>query len=137
MSETIPALSDLPAFMQAAGLQFTEINGSRVAGWIEFGSEHHTPWGMVHGGVYATAVETAASLGASAAVADKGEFAVGVHNATNFLRPMTAGRVDLEAVPLFQGRTQQLWDVVITRSTDGKPVARGQLRLQNVPRPAG
>jgi uncharacterized protein (TIGR00369 family) len=92
---------------------------------------------MVHGGVYATAVETAASLGASAAVADKGEFAVGVHNATNFLRPMTAGRVDLEAVPLFQGRTQQLWDVVITRSTDGKPVARGQLRLQNVPRPAG
>lgn len=137
MSETIPALSDLPAFMQAAGLQFTEINGSRVAGWIEFGPEHHTPWGMVHGGVYATAVETAASLGASAAVADKGEFAVGVHNATNFLRPMTTGRVDLEAVPLFQGRTQQLWDVVITRSTDGKPVARGQLRLQNVPRPAG
>jgi 1,4-dihydroxy-2-naphthoyl-CoA hydrolase len=136
MSETLPALSDLPAFMQAASLQFTEVNGSRVAGWIEFGPEHHTPWGMVHGGVYATAVETAASLGASAAVADKGEFAVGVHNATNFLRPMTHGRVDLEAVPLFQGRTQQLWDVVMTRSTDGKPVARGQLRLQNVPLPA-
>jgi 1,4-dihydroxy-2-naphthoyl-CoA hydrolase len=136
MSETLPALSDLSVFMQAAGLQFTEISGSRVTGWIEFGTEQHTPWGMVHGGVYAAAVETAASMGASTAVADKGEFAVGVHNATNFLRPMTEGRVDLVAVPLFQGRTQQLWDVVITRSADAKPVARGQLRLQNVPRPA-
>jgi acyl-coenzyme A thioesterase PaaI-like protein len=36
---------------------------------------------------------------------------------------------------LFQGRTQQLWEVVISRADDGKTVARGQLRLQNVPLP--
>jgi len=74
-------------------------------------------------------------LGASAAVSDRAEIGVGVHNATDFLRPMTSGRVDVVGEPLFQGRTQQLWDIVITRSSDGKPVARGQLRLQNVPRP--
>ena len=38
------------------------------------------------------------------------------------------------ATPLFQGRTQQLWQVDITRE-DGKLVARGQLRLTNIPRP--
>jgi uncharacterized protein (TIGR00369 family) len=136
MSEAVPDLADLSVFMQAAGLHFTEISGSRVVGWIEFGPEHHTPWGTVHGGVFAAAVETAASMGASMAVTANGEIALGVHNATDFLRPMTEGRADVVAEPLFQGRTQQLWSVVITRTDDGKSVARGQLRLQNVPRPS-
>src|SRR5699024_12189651 len=53
-------------------------------------------------------------IGASNAVADRGEFAVGVHNATDFLRPSTGARVDVEANALYQGRTQQLWEVIIT-----------------------
>lgn len=136
MSDTVPELAESSAFMQAAGLHLTEISGNRVAGWIELGPEHHTPWGVVHGGVYTSAIETAASMGASSSVRDRGLFAVGVHNASDFLRPMTTGRVDIVAEALFQGRTQQLWDVVITRSDDHKAVARGQLRLQNVPLPA-
>jgi hypothetical protein len=36
------------------------------------------------------------------------------------------------AEPIQQGRTQQLWRVVITRAEDGKAVARGQVRLQNI-----
>jgi acyl-coenzyme A thioesterase PaaI-like protein len=31
---------------------------------------------------------------------------------------------------VYQGRTLQLWDVVITRAVDGKDVARGRVRLQ-------
>ena len=58
--------------------------GTRVAGHIDLGPEHHTPWGVVHGGVYTTAVETAASIGASLAVRDRGQFAVGVQTATRF-----------------------------------------------------
>ena len=41
-------------------------------------------------------------------------------------------RVTAEAV--HQGQTQQLWQVTVTRS-DGKMVARGQVRLQNVDLP--
>ncbi len=59
-----------------------------MRGWIHLGEQHHTPWGVVHGGVYAAAVESAASLGASAAVKERGQFAVGVNNTTDFLRPM-------------------------------------------------
>ena len=87
----------------------------------------------MHGGVYTTAVESAASIGASLAVADRGEFAVGVHNATDFLRAATGGRVDVVAEPLQQGRVQQLWLVTVTSADTGKAVARGQVRLQNVP----
>jgi 1,4-dihydroxy-2-naphthoyl-CoA hydrolase len=122
-------------FARVAGLSFEEISGSKVRGSIELGEHHHTPWGVVHGGVYATAVESAASVGASAAVEERGQFAVGVSNSTDFLRPMKEGRVDVVAEPVMQGRSQQLWQVIITRSEDGKEVARGQLRLQNVPLP--
>lgn len=123
-------------FLRVAGLRLEEVGGTRVRGSIELGEEHHTPWGVVHGGVYTAAVESAASVGASAAVEDKGQFAVGVNNSTDFLRPMKEGRVDVIAEPIIQGKGQQLWQVIITRGEDGKEVARGQVRLQNVPLPS-
>lgn len=140
MASLAPGLPDLSlesasTFLAAAGLEMTEVSGTRVVGHLELGPQHHTPWGVVHGGVYTTAVESAASVGATAAVADKGQFAVGLHNATDFLRASTGGRADLVATALQQGRTQQLWLVVVSRA-DGKELARGQVRLQNVDRQA-
>ena len=63
---------------------------------------------------------------------DRGQRAVGVANATDFLRPHRSGRLEVVAVPVHQGRTQQLWQVDIRRPGDDKLVARGQVRLQNV-----
>lgn len=122
-------------FVAAAGLVVDEMSGTRVTGHLDLGHEHHTPWGVVHGGVYTTAVESAASIGASAAVTDRGQYAVGLHNGTDFLRASIAGRAEVLAEPIVQGRTQQLWLVTIT-SEAGKELARGQVRLQNVPRDA-
>ena len=117
--------------MRAAGLVFDEVSATRVSGHLELGSEHHTPWGVVHGGVYTAAVETAASVGASIAVRDQGQVAVGLTNTTHFLRSVTAGRINVEATALSQGRTQQLWSVDFTDES-GRLVAHGELRLQNV-----
>jgi 1,4-dihydroxy-2-naphthoyl-CoA hydrolase len=121
------------AFMRATGLHLSEVGGAKVNGFIDVGPEHHQPTGIVHGGVYATAVEEAASFGATLAVRPLGQQAVGVANTTNFIRPISTGRVLVEALPLHQGRTQQLWEVRITRQEDGKLVAIGQVRLQNIP----
>ena len=125
------SLEEASAFLRAAGLILDEISGSRVLGHLQLGPEHHTPWGVVHGGVYTAAVESAASVGASTAVRDQGQVAVGLTNTTHFLRPVTRGRVTVEAAPLSQGRTQQLWRVDITDEA-GKLVAHGEVRLQNV-----
>src|SRR3954454_20516195 len=95
-------------FMEAAGLVLDKVETSHVTGWIELGPEHHQPWGLVHGGVYTSAIETAASVGASAAAAELGLVAVGVNNNSNFVRSMTAGRVDVHATAIQQGRTAQL-----------------------------
>lgn len=132
----VPAFADLPpggAWLRDLALTFDEISGSRVTAHLDLGTQHHTPWDVVHGGVYTTAIESVASVGASAAVFEHGQFAVGVNNSTDFLRSMREGRVDIVAVPVVQGRVQQLWRVTITRHDDGKPIAEGRVRLQNVP----
>ena len=137
MSTELPDV-DLSAgsrFTAASGFTPVEMTGTRVTGVLELGPDQHTPWGVVHGGVYCAVVESAASIGASAAVVDRGQFAVGVNNNTDFVRPMTSGVLDVVAEPIQQGRTLQLWQVVLTRADDGKLVARGQVRLQNVPLP--
>jgi 1,4-dihydroxy-2-naphthoyl-CoA hydrolase len=131
-----PAFADLPpagAWLRDHGLVLDEISGTRVTAHIELSARHWTPWGVVHGGVYTTAIESVASVGASAAVVEQGQFAVGVNNTTDFLRSMREGTVDIVAEPVIQGRVQQLWRVTITRRADGKAVAQGQVRLQNVP----
>lgn len=139
MSDIDPAeLLDLErgsAFVAAAGLHLTHVAADRVEGFIDLGPEHHQPYGIVHGGVYASAVETSASIGATVAALARGQIAVGVHNSTDFIRSMTTGRVSVTARPVQQGRTQQLWEVTIT-DDQGRLVARGSLRLQNVDRRA-
>ncbi len=125
------SLASSGAFMRAVGLVPDEITATRVAGHLDLGPDHHTPWGIVHGGVYTTVVESAASLGASAAVHDRGQVAVGLTNTTHFLRSVTEGRVSVEATALSQGRTQQLWRVDVTDAS-GRLLAHGEVRLQNV-----
>jgi 1,4-dihydroxy-2-naphthoyl-CoA hydrolase len=121
--------SDLLDLLDA---RFDEASASRVRGSIAADERHHQPWGIVHGGLYTTAIETFATIGAYEAVRDGGRQAVGVANATDFLRPHRTGRLDVVATPIQQGRSQQLWLVEIRRPDDGKLVARGQVRLQNV-----
>lgn len=136
-SDSLPdvSLETASKFVAASGLIIDEVTSTSARGHADLGADHHTPWGVVHGGVYTTLVESAGSIGASHAVSDRGEFAVGIHNATDFLRPTTGARVAVEGTALHQGRTQQLWEVIITDTSSDKVLARGQLRLQNVPMP--
>ena len=125
----------LSPFLRGSGLVFKTMTRTEVIGTIDAGPDHHTPWGVVHGGLYATAVENTTSVGASLAVADEGMFAVDQMNQTDFIRAHTEGRLHVKAWPIHQGRTGQLWQCDITRE-DGKLVAQGRVRLQNVPMPS-
>lgn len=125
----LTAASELMALLD---IEFDERSATRVSGSIAADERHHQPWGIVHGGLYTTAIETFATTGAFEAVKDRDQRAVGVANATDFLRPHRAGRLNVVATAIHQGRTQQLWLVEIRRPEDDKLVARGQVRLQNV-----
>lgn len=118
--------------LELLDVSFDEISSTRVSGSVAADERHHQPWGIVHGGLYAAVIETFATTGAFEAVKERGQHAVGVANATDFLRPHRTGRLQVVAVPIQQGRTQQLWQVEIRRSDDDKLIARGQVRLQNI-----
>jgi uncharacterized protein (TIGR00369 family) len=75
-------------------------------------------------------VESVASVGATMPLNGKG-YAVGVNNNTDFLRATRDGILTAEATPVFRGRQQQLWRVVI-KDGDGRQCAQGHVRLQNV-----
>jgi 1,4-dihydroxy-2-naphthoyl-CoA hydrolase len=117
---------------QLLGIEWEEVTATMVLGSIAADERHHQPWGIVHGGLYTAAIESFATIGAFEAVKERGQHAVGVANSTDFLRPHREGRLSVRAEAIQQGHTQQLWRVEISRPADGKLIALGQVRLQNV-----
>ena len=126
MTDALPASS----FDQVLGLELQEISGDRVTARLEVQPHLHQPYGIVHGGVYCSVVETVASVAGAVWFGDRGQV-VGVSNHTNFLRAVRDGVLAVEATPVHRGRTQQLWQVAI-HDERGKLVARGEVRLANI-----
>ena len=124
---------DRPTFVGHAGIELTEASADACSGTISISEIHHQPYGVVHGGVYCTLVETLASTGAALWAVQHGMAGcVGVSNQTDFIRATTGGVLVGSATPIHRGRTQQLWQVAVIREEDGKLAARGQVRLQNI-----
>ncbi len=117
-------------FVALLGLTFDEVSGDRVVIRWKVRPELHQPYGIQHGGVYCSVVETAASIGGALWLGDKGNV-VGVSNQTDFLRAVRDGELTAVGTPVHRGRSQQLWLVEIT-DADSRLVARGQVRLQNL-----
>ena len=126
-----------PGWDSALGIRVEELTSSRVVAYVDIDERHQQGYGIVHGGVWASVVESVGSHGAAMAAHEiTGQMAVvGIANSTDFLRPHRAGRVRATGTPIQTGRTQQIWLVEIEREDDGKMVARGQLRVQNLPAP--
>jgi uncharacterized protein (TIGR00369 family) len=117
-------------FTALVGMEITEVGPDRAVIRWTVRPELHQPHGIVHGGVYCTAVETAASYGAGFWFGTRGHV-VGVSNQTDFLRAVREGGLTATATPVHRGRLQQLWQVEIC-DDDQRLVARGQVRLQNI-----
>lgn len=112
------------------GLELIETTGDRVVAAFDVRPDHLQPYGIVHGGVHCSVIETVASTGGAFWLAERGQV-VGVSNQTDFLRAVRDGRLTATALPVHRGRLQQLWAVEV-RAADERLVARGQVRLQNI-----
>src|SRR5687768_13974148 len=86
---------DIPpgAFVEYLGLDLREVSGDRVVATWTAGPRHHQPFGIVHGGVHCSVVETLGSFGATywLLARDPQGSAVGVNNSTDFFRAVTEG----------------------------------------------
>jgi uncharacterized protein (TIGR00369 family) len=117
------------------GLEIVSASASEVLAEWSIGERHLQPHGIVHGGVYASVVESCCSIGAVLA-APAGKQVVGVENHTSFLRPVRSGRLRARAVPLHAGRQAQLWECAIL-DQGGRLIATGRLRVFCVDAPSG
>jgi 1,4-dihydroxy-2-naphthoyl-CoA hydrolase len=118
-------------FVDWLGLEFVEMTGDLVECTWTVEPRMHQPYGILHGGIHCSVVETMASLGAAVWLGDKGQV-VGVNNNTDFYRAVSAGTLRSTARPVHRGRSQQVWLVETVAEDSGKVVARGQVRLQNL-----
>ena len=121
---------DPGAFVQWLGLEMLEASGDKVVAAWDVRPDMLQPYGIVHGGVHCSVIETVASYAAALWFPD-GQV-VGVANQTDFLRAARDGRLTATGTPIHRGRLQQLWVVEITDES-GRTLARGQVRLQNLP----
>jgi len=96
------------------GLQLESCSDTEVRARVSVRAELKQPYGLIHGGVYASIAESMASLATALGVAEQGEIAMGLSNNTSFLRPITEGTVHARAVRVHRGRTTWIWDVTFS-----------------------
>jgi 1,4-dihydroxy-2-naphthoyl-CoA hydrolase len=96
------------------GLEVLEIGAEHARGRVEVRDEVRQPFGLVHGGVYASIAESLTSMATHEAVQADGLTAQGLSNQTSFLRPILEGTVHAEARRRHRGRTTWVWEVDIT-----------------------
>jgi len=113
------------------GLRVEHVSADQVVISWTVDERHLQPQGVVHGGVYCAVNETAASVAGSVWFGERGRV-VGVANVTDFIRQAETGAtLTATASPVHRGRLQQLWSIE-TYDANGRLVARGQVRLQNL-----
>ncbi len=87
------------------------------------------PYGILHGGISAMFAETAASIGANAALPEAGRVAVGVDLQIHHLNAATSGQLQAKATPLHIGNRIQTWQVAITEVNAAKDIAFATVTL--------
>jgi uncharacterized protein (TIGR00369 family) len=101
-------------FDALVGLEILAASDGEVRGQVVVREELKQPFGLVHGGVYASIAESIASLGTARAVAADGKAAMGLANQTSFLRPITEGTIHAIATAKHRGRSTWVWEVEIS-----------------------
>ena len=96
---------------KALGIEFTYVSPERVMAECEVRDVHLQPYGLVHGGVYASLAESVCSLGAAMTVISDGKNVVGRSNQSRFLKAARQGsRLHITAMPAAtERRNMQRW----------------------------
>jgi uncharacterized protein (TIGR00369 family) len=121
----------LGGFERAMGLVFTRITRDELVAEVPVTPALMQPYGIVHGGVHASIVETLASAGAALHAMADGKTSVGLENTTSFVRAVRAGKLVAVARPVHRGRASQVWQVDVSDDR-GKLAATGRVRTMSL-----
>ena len=97
-------------FDDSYGLEILVLEDEYVEGRTPVEKKVFQPFGLVHGGVLASMAEALASLGTWWKISEE-QYAVGMSNQINFLRPISEGNIHAVARARHRGKTTWVWDV--------------------------
>jgi 1,4-dihydroxy-2-naphthoyl-CoA hydrolase len=95
--------------------------------------ELRQPFGLMHGGVMSTLIESICSRATAGAVYDQGMAAMGQSINVSFTRPVIQGGVEVRAQARHRGRTTWLWQAEVLND-EGKVCALAQMTIAVRPR---
>lgn len=117
------------------GTEWIRLDPEDARARIEFRDELLQPYGILHGGVYSTLVESLCSYATASAVADDRMIAMGQSIEVSFLRPVTSGHAEARAVARHRGRTTWVWQVEIL-DDEGRTCALAKMTMAVRPAPS-
>jgi uncharacterized protein (TIGR00369 family) len=132
--EPEPVFPPAGGFDALYGLEVLELHDDLVVAQVPVRDDLRQPFGLVHGGVLASIAETLASLGTAVVVVPEGNAAMGLSNATSFLRPILDGTIHARALRRHRGRTTWIWDVEIS-DDEGRLCALTRMTIAVRPQP--
>lgn len=118
---------DSRGWTHVMGMTYSKLTAEEVIMEWTVSEVHLQPFGIVHGGVYCGAIETACSMGAKAAAGTDFDV-MGIENQTSFLRSVRSGRLSVRAFPLNVGKRLQLWEGHVV-DEQGRMIAAGKVRI--------
>jgi 1,4-dihydroxy-2-naphthoyl-CoA hydrolase len=80
--------------------------------------ELRQPYGILHGGVYSSLVESLCSYATAVAVHGDGMIAMGQAIEVSFLRPIGSGHAEVRAVARHRGRSTWVWQCEVRDDED-------------------
>jgi len=92
------------ALQEFLGMEMSGDDVGSGSATIDLTSEHHNPYGVVHGAVLFAMVDTAMGK-ATMSTVDEGLYCASVEVALRFIRPASVGRLVTEATVVKRGRS--------------------------------
>jgi 1,4-dihydroxy-2-naphthoyl-CoA hydrolase len=126
--ETLPS-----GFAEEIGTEWIDLDPDNARARIAVERRHLQPFGIVHGGVYATLAESICSAATYNATREDGTVAMGQSNDTTFLRPVGDGHITATAKARHRGRTTWVWDVEMA-DDEGRVCALSRMTIAVRPR---
>lgn len=130
-------LSEFPShFDELIGTEWLDDDPDHARVRLTLRDDLRQPFGLLHGGVMSSLVESVCSRATALAVMPEGNIAMGQSITVNFLRPVTKGGAEVKARARHRGRSTWVWDAEVL-DDDGKVCALAQMTIAVRPLPEG
>ena len=102
-----------PHFPRLLGTEWLDDEPDDARARIEVRDELLQPFGILHGGVMSSLVESVCSRATARVVFEQGMAAMGQSISVNFLRPVAVGSIEARCRARHRGRTTWVWDAEV------------------------